>query len=370
VNFDIRSETARGYLLIGVFFVHGLYEQIWWMNDWHQAPISFSLVKIIGPQISIFFLISGLSMRGIGKKSFRAVLPQSFMLIFLAWISEGLGLVIQNTLYGGYGYGMPFIRQDIKPMVEGTGGCTFVTWFFTTLAVVRILVWLFERSKLLFTLSWVLIAALVLLAKHLHLPGNLWEWRNWPIATFFVLAGMRLPSRWLVPRWLGATSLVAGLTITWLNVPGMWHQPLCFACHLNFIAEPTMGIFGFLPAFIVEEILFFLFFLYAAQNPPALIGRIGRYFGRPSLQFLLLHGWVLVGLEPAIANFLPRRENIALILAIFLLTPAVHAVLFNYLETMLNRVLASCFNAGRSLTDTCFKAVQRGDRLIPRFVQR
>ncbi len=360
MNFDIRNETVRGYLLLGVFFIHGLYGLIWWMDDWHQAPISFSLVKIISPQISIYFFISGLSMRSIGKKSLRAVLPQSLMLILVAWVSEGAGLVMQNTFYGGSGYGMHFIRLDVAPMIYGTGGCTFVTWFFTVLAVTRLLAWLFERNKFGFVGAWLLIAGLVMLAKRLHLPDNLWEWRNWPAATLFTILGMHLKKDWQVPRWLGMAGLVGGLLLTWFNVPGMWHTRPCLTCHINFVAQPMVGSYGFLPAFLAEAGLFFLFFLYAAQSPPALIGRIGRYFGRASLQFLLLHGWLVVGLEPAIAAQLPQRESILLVVAILVITPLVHAIFFKYMENMLNRILAACFAYGRSAIDFCYRIVHWG----------
>lgn len=354
LNFDIRNEIARGYLLIGVFFIHGLYDYTSAMNDWTAAPLAFGLLKLLAPQIAVYFLLSGMSLRGIGRKSFRAVLPQSLMLIFLAWVSEGLGIIPDELFYGNDGTGIAFLKAFAKPIIYGTGGCTYVTWFFTVLAIARILVWIFEKNKIYFGLAWLLIAGLVLAAKHLHLPDNLYEWRNWPIATLFIAIGMRLPKNWIVPPALGLSGLAAALVLTWMDAPGMWRHLPCLTCHLDFVAEPMVGGYGFLPVYIIAELGFFLFMLWAAQSPPRLIGKVGRYFGRASLQFLLLHGWVLVTISPLIATFYPTSGYLAVPVLILVLTPLLHAFIFRYTEPYLNRVLAFCFSTGRALTEGMF----------------
>jgi hypothetical protein len=351
LNFNVRNETARGYLLIGVFFIHGLYDLTYPMNDWTDAPLAFGLLKLLAPQISVYFLLSGMSLRGIGKKSFKAMLPQSLMLIFLAWVSEGLGIIPDALLYGNDGTGIAFLKALVKPMVYGTGGCTYVTWFFTVLAAGRVLVWIFEKSKIYFALSWATIVGFIFLAKHLHLPDNLYEWRNWPAATLFMVIGMKFPKDWRVPRAAGLGALAAGLLLTWLDVPGMWRHLPCLTCQVDFVPEPMVGSYGFLPVFIIEQLCVFLFLLWAAQSPPALIGRIGRYFGRASLQFLLLHGWLIVTIGPLIADLYPATGNLFVLAAIFLLNPPLHAAVFRYTESVLNRVLALCFEYGRSVTD-------------------
>lgn len=368
----MRNETARGFLLLGVFFIHGLYSITWDMNDWHQAPISFSLIKILAPQISIYFFLSGISMRSLGKKSLRAVLPNSVMLIFLAWVSEGLGIAVENLLYGGFGTGALFLRHAVKPMIYGTGGCTFVTWFFTVLAAGRLFAWLFERNKLIFAASWAVLVLLILLGKRLHLPDNLWEWRNWPAATLFIVIGMKLPRDWRVPRWLGLAGLAGGLVLTWFDVPGMWKTAPCLTCHIDFVAEPMVGSYGFLPVFLIEQLLFFFFMLWAAQNPPAWLGAVGRYFGRASLQFLLLHGWLIISLIPAITSLFPPHESVALVLGILLLNPPLHAAIFRFTENALNRVIAGCFDYGRSVTGWSFRLAEAGQARLPgrRLAQR
>ncbi len=359
MNFNARNETARGYLLLCVFFIHSLYAYTWFTNDWHQAPLSYSLIKIFAPQISIYFFLNGMSMRGIGNKSLRAALPQSLMLIFLAWVSEGIGIVLLNALYGGYGHGLHFIKQAIKPMLYGTGGCTAVTWFFTVLAAARLLVWIYERNKIDFVLSWAVIVTLILLGKRLHAPDNLWEWRNWPVATLFMLAGMKMPRDWRVPAWIALPGLVIAIVLTWFDVPGILEAAPCLMCNINFVSEPMVSSYGFLPIFLIEQVLLFLFILWGAQSPPAIIGKLGRYFGRPSLQFLLLHGWILITIIPAVMNALPEKESVIVLLGIAVLNPPLHALIYKYMENPLNRVLAFCFEWGRRVTEWCTRPAVR-----------
>jgi hypothetical protein len=228
------------------------------------------------------------------------------------------------------------------------------------LAVARLLAWLFERNKVGFACAWVAIAAFIVLGKRLHVPDNLYEWRNWPAATLFMVIGMKFPKDWRVPFWLGLGGAGLALVLTWFNMPGMWKAAPCLTCNIDYVTSPEIGSYGFLPVFVAEQLLIFLFFLWAGQNPPALLGKVGRYFGRASLQFLLLHGWLIVSIIPAITNFFPPHESIALILAILLLNPPVHALIFKYTEHPLNWVLARCFDYGRATTDWGYKLAGLG----------
>jgi hypothetical protein len=354
LNFNARNETTRGYLLVLVFFIHGLYDYTYSINSWTDAPIAFAFIKFLAPQVSLYFFLSGMSVRAIGKKSFRAVLPQSLMLIFLAWVSEGLGIIPDELLYNNDGTGLTFIKALVKPMIYGTGGCTYVTWFFTVLAVGRILVWIFEKSKIYFALSWLVIVGMILAAKHLHLPDNLYEWRNWPIATLFMVIGMKFPKDWRVPPAIGLSAFVAGLALTWFNVPGIWHAAPCLTCHVDFVSQPMVGSYGSLPVFILEQLCLFLALLCWAQAPPAISIKIGRYFGRSSLKFLLLHGWLIVTVMPIIGFFLPHKGNLLILVAIFVLNPWVHVGFFYLTESYLNRVVAFCFKSGRAVADWIF----------------
>jgi hypothetical protein len=219
LNFNVRNEIARGYLLLGVFFMHGLWFYTAPMPDWHSAPIPFSILKLLGPDVSIYYLLTGMSLTGIGRKSFRAVLPQSLMLIFMAWVSEGLGIIAVQLLYGNYHAGLPFFKAAIKPMVYGTGGITVITWFFTTVAVARLLVWIFEKNKIYFTLAWLIILGLIVASNELNWPDSLYEWPDWPMATLLMIIGLKFPKDWAVPRAIGLASLPLSLLLIWPHLP-------------------------------------------------------------------------------------------------------------------------------------------------------
>jgi hypothetical protein len=351
LNFNVRNEIARGYLLLGVFFMHGLWFYTAPMPDWHSAPIPFSILKLLGPDVSIYYLLTGMSLTGIGRKSFRAVLPQSLMLIFMAWVSEGLGIIAVQLLYGNYHAGLPFFKAAIKPMVYGTGGITVITWFFTTLAVARLLVWIFEKNKIYFTLAWLIILGLILASNELNWPDSLYEWPDWPMATLLMIIGLKFPKDWAVPRAIGLASLPLSLLLIWFDVPGMLSHFPCLTCQIAFVAAPEVGATGFLPAYIAAQFLFFLFLLWAAQVSPPMARNIGRYFGRPSLQFLLMHGWVLVTIWPMMSRLYPQQGNFIVPWAMLVFIPLTHAAIFKATETPLNRVLALCFKAGRTVTD-------------------
>ncbi len=363
MNFDVRNETARGYMLLSVFYVHTLYALIATIPDPSNAPLSFIQIKLLAPHISVFFFLSGMTSRGIGKRNFNSILQQSLMLLFMAWISQLVGMLISVALYGGYPSVDAFIKATLKPIVYGTGDCTYVAWFFTVLAVTRILVWIFERNNFAFVFVWALIVMLIYVAWRLYLPDNLWEWRNWPAATLFLLIGMRIPRDWQVPHYLGVTAFVGTMILTWFNQPGVLHAVPCVTCNIEFVAQPMVGEYGSLPVFIVQEILFLLFLLWFSQfRWPAILGRVVRYFGRPSAQFLLLHGWVITAVYPFMTSHFPPKENLLLILAFFLLNPCFHAALFKVLENPLNKVLMFCFASGRWVTAQSFKLLDLRER--------
>ncbi len=354
MNFDLRNETARGWMLITIFYGHLLAAQAGMMGSPANAPVTFVTLKLLAPHTDTFFFLSGMLAPAIGKKTFKAVLPQSLMLIFCAWASQVIGMIIGVSLYGGYPSIARFLRETVKPIIYGTGDCTYIAWFFTVLGIARLLVWLFERNKPGFVLAWLALAALVWAASRLNLPDNLWEWRNWPFATLFMLAGMRIPRNIIIPDWAGYRSLAAAVVLTWFNAPGMLSHP-CLTCHVAFIALAHLGEQGSLPVFLAESAAFFTFLLWVSQKsgPPYVgrivlsIGRFVSYFGRNSLQLMLIEGWFITAFYPLMGRNLPRHENLAWMALFFLLGPPVHAGLFELLKTPVNRLVAWCFEAGR-----------------------
>jgi hypothetical protein len=344
---EARNEIARGYMLLGVFLVHSLVDMA---SNASPARSELALIKIFGPQVSMFFFLSGMSSRGIGKRTFRAVAQQSLMLVFLAAVSHVLGLIGEAIIYPGIP--SPLFWRLLMPLVTGTGGSTYVTWFFITLAVVRILVWVFERDKRVFVIVCAGLAILIRLGQMIDLPDNIYEWRHWPFATLFMLIGMYLPKTWRVGTAVGVGAFAGGILLTWINAPDLFTQGPCLACHLDFVAGADIGGAGCLPVYLAAEILFFVGLLWGAQLAwSRLMVATARYFGRSSMQFLLLHGWFLTTIEPAVTVYLFVLPARWLILAAMVFNPLVHAGLFRLLGGGLDQVIAACFRAGRAVVD-------------------
>jgi fucose 4-O-acetylase-like acetyltransferase len=125
---------------------------------------------------------------------------------------------------------------------------------------------------------------------------------------------------------------------------------------MQFVAQPMVGEYGFIPTFLFQEILFLMFLLWCAQatrrnaTAPNAAAKVACYFGRNSLQFLLLHGWVIITIFPFLIEWLLPYDSKAIFLALLIVNPLIHAGLFMLLKRVLNRVLAFCFFAGRWLT--------------------
>lgn len=357
-NLEARNEIARGYLLVGVFTLHGLGTMTGLITNPLNAPVSFALLKLLGPHVGMFFILSGISSRAIGKRSLHAVLQQSLMLILLTWVSESAGLVVENLLYGYYGSGLHFIKLLVKPLILGTGGCTFVSWFFTALAIVRIPAWFFERSKRQFSLVVAVMAVIVVVVvvvEHVLLhqtPADgttFYEWPHWLIGLIFMLIGMKLPKNLIISRRLGLAALAVSTVLTWINNPHMFSTWPCLACHLGYISEADFGAWGSFPIFIAQELSFFGFILWASQHPPALLARVARYFGRSSLQFLLLDGWLLVTLGPLVWVHAGQHISFFVFAGLLVLTPVIHALAYELSKVPINKVVAWCFEMSRLL---------------------
>lgn len=363
MTLDIRDETSRGYMLIGILYIHALIAFASTRADPAGATASFVQIKLLAPHVSVFFFLSGMGARNLGKRSFPSVVTQSLMLLLLASVSHAVGYwigpFIQNPpqYWGGAVYGFA------KPLVYATGYCTFIGWFFVVLAFARMLAYAFERSWVWFAGGVALFGLLVLASQTLRVPDNLYEWRNVPAATLFFLIGMRIPKSWRVPDALGAAALVTTLTLAWFNRPGLLSAGPCLDCDIMFVSQPMVGQFGSLPVFVVQEVAFLIFILWAGQLGLRLgLSRLPRYFGRHSVQLLLLHGWVMAALFPFVTPLLPQRESIWLMVAILILNPLLHAGLLRLLLPLIDRVLIFCMGAARwvmSLIDRVLRLRRR-----------
>ncbi|HEY0959857.1 MAG TPA: hypothetical protein VGE05_11390 [Novosphingobium sp.] len=340
-NAGEAQEVARGYLLICVFYIHAMIGVAQYMGD--HAWFSLFQLKILAPNVSSYFFLSGMAAPHLAKKGLAPVLRQSLVLLLFAVVSHVVGFLI---VLAGQGYATVWeaFKALVRPIVYGTGYVSFVAWFFVVLAVVRPLAYTFLRSKKAFVLLATVLALACWATGRLHLPYNLYEWRNWPTATLFFLIGMRLPGGWKIPNWGGVLSLALSVGLALINRENLFSLGPCLTCDPRFVAQPMVGQYGSIFIYVIQQIAFILFLIWGAQRSAGMmIGKVGRFFGQASLPILLLHGWVLLTLYPLIFAGMPAMETPFLFMGIFSAAVVAHALLYAWLKVPLNWLQARIF---------------------------
>lgn len=329
--------VARGFLLIAVFYVHALYGVFQSMDsDPTRAMMAGAQLKLLAPNVSAFFFLSGMAAPYFHRKGWSAALKPSLTLLILAAMSHvvavGINMALDPQWYGPYW----FARRMLKPIVLGTGYENFVAWFLVALAFARAFAYLFLRSRSLFLFIAAMMALLFWIGQKFGMPDNIYEWRNWPTATLFFLIGMRMPRDFRINAIAGWAALLGTIVLAWLNRPGLLISGPCLECELAFVAQPMIGQYGSLPIYICQQILFILFLWWVSVwSGDKMPGRAAAYIGNDSLSMLLLHGWVLVLIYPAAARSLPERESIFLFCSILSSVLVAHALLYFLLNPIL-----------------------------------
>lgn len=345
---DSRNNRARGYLLAFVFYVHALYLLIASMADpASTGPAAAVQIKLLAPHVTAFFFFSGFGAQALGRRDFRSVLQQSLMLLMVSWLTHIVGFLLAAGIYGGYSTPRSFVVSMVKPMILGTNDATFVAWFFSVLAVARMGAWLFERSKPGFALAAGMASAFAAGTLSLGLPDNIYEWRNWPLATLFFILGMKFPRDRRIGAFTGLSGLALALGLAWFNRPGLLATGPCLACDLSFVAQPMVGLWGSLPVFLVQAAAFCLFLLWVSQLQVPPLSTIATTIGTRSLQLLVVHGWVMAATFPFLSAYTPARENFALLLAIFVIGPCIYLGLYLLLRWPVDRAIAACMAIAR-----------------------
>lgn len=351
MTLDPRAESARGYMLIGIFYMHLLMNFAESRANPENAMAAFVQIKLLAPHVAVFFFLSGFGARHIGKRPFQAMATQSLMLLVLASLSHVVGYWIGSFWFYPPANWHEAARQFIKPLVIGTGYSTFVAWFFIVLAIVRMLAWCVGRGWRMALAGSGLFAGLIFIGGLVVNTPNLFEWRNVPMALLLFLIGARIPREWRVPLWVGLAALPLALILTWLNRPGLLSEGLCLDCDLLFVSQPMIGEMGFPPLYVLQEVCFLVFLLWGAQASIAEgVDTLSRFFGRYSTQLLLLHGWVLAALFPLVLPLLPEHVSGFGLVCILIASGAFHAGLLVVTRPLLDRCLALCFALARRLT--------------------
>lgn len=351
------ANIGRGYLLLGVFCVHALYT-ILAMLDPHKFISAAIMIKLLAPNVAAFFFLSGMSSRNLGRKDVPTLLRQSLMLVLLAHASHLIAEVLRQYLF----YQKPnreFLSDLVMPLITGVGHANFIAWFFLALAAARIYAWTFERSKKWFIVLAAITAGMMAAATRLGLP-DIYQWSNWPFAFLFLLCGMHLPNK-LSIRWFTALPcLILSVGIGWVNRPGLLGNPMCVTCGLDFVAQPTIGEYGILPLYLVQQLLFLVFLLWlSSMSLGSLAGNVARYFGQRSMKMLVMHGWIIAVLYPLTARQLPEQESIFLFVAILSSVIVVHAFTYEIIKTPLSRFVEFIIRLSDGIVNRVAMVVRR-----------
>lgn len=351
MTLDARAEAARGYLLLFVFYVHGLIAFALSRTDPAAALPAAVQIKLLAPQVGVFFLLSGMGSRALARRAPDTVAAQSVAMILLALASHVLAFLVAAPFYNSHETPVAFIKALIKPMVYGRDLASFVGWFFIVIAVARPFAYVFERSRLAFVVAAVVTALAIWATRLVGLPNNLWDWRSWPAAVLLFLLGMRIARDWRPGAVTGLGALGIAILLTWINRPGLLADPLCFDCGLDFVAEPLIGRHGTAPVYLVALLAFATFILWVAQLlPNHWITRTARFVGRNSVEFLVLHGVLMALLFPLFERVFPERASPLFFVILFVGIAALHLAAFRVVRMPLRRLVAACFWAGASLT--------------------
>jgi len=362
---DAKTDRARGYMLLGIIYMHAL---IAFAST--RAPegvmASFVQIKLLAPHVSVFFLLSGMGARRIARRSVFQITRQSVALVLLAIISHVSGFLIQVAVEGtGGGFGRS-LRMLVEPILLGTGYSTFVAWFFLSLAMARFLTYLLYRNMAVFAAVVVGLTGLVLLARQLGLPDNIYEWRTWPPAFLFFLIGTRLPAYLVIPVPLGFAAALGSAVLTWFNRPGVLIDGPCLECDITFVSQPMVGGFGSFPVFLVQELLFFAFLISVSRLArPEWVTRLPYFFGKYSMQILLLNGWFLLVFNAWLLPLLPERDSALLFAGLLGGGALAHRALYVLLKRPIDMMLLLSFRAA-DLAESCAARLARRDHRIKR----
>ncbi|MBM4201100.1 MAG: hypothetical protein FJ189_07425 [Gammaproteobacteria bacterium] len=344
------TEIARGILLLGVFHIHAMYAVLDHLGDPGAVRGAWLQIKLLAPHVVIFFALSGITSKSIADKTFVIVANRSLMLLLIAAFSHIIGILIQYALWQEWISAYRFAKDIVKPIIYGTGYATFVAWFFVVLAIIRVFAFFFTWNLRYFVALTVIATAGVAASIYLKLPDNLYEWRNWPAAFLMFLLGTRIAEGWRVPHWVGLPAVAAGLAGPVFNSPTLLTDGICIVCDPQFVAEPMVGGYGFMPLYFLGEFLFFFGLLWVSRLIAATpIAGFLVYVGRRSIKLLLLHGWVILSIYGVAAYLPPTWRGVPLFLGIFAANTLLHVLLYEILNKPLDRFILACSITSRRL---------------------
>ncbi len=279
-----------------------------------EAP-AFVQYKVLASFVmALFFLLSGASAANLAGKGWRSVVRTSLYLVVIAYLVHALGLfalAIQAFLDGGEAPAR-WLVDAVDSTLKGRDFSTIVVWFLVSLAAVRLIVY-----GLLATLPARLAHAAVgfIALASLATPWlpNVMMAKTWPVGVAFFALGMVLAPRLKHRGWVAGLVLAPALVWLALHNNGCAFDPVAM-CPAHGLPDEAVvwlhiGQTGFMPLFFLTALLGCIVVLAVAHalvlagatlsGPARLLGWIGRH----TLELLVLNGFILVLVQPALKTF-------------------------------------------------------------------
>ena len=347
---DQRVEIARGVLLLGVFHIHALHALLDHLGDGSASRLAWLQIKLLSPHVVLFFALSGMTSTSLADKAFSIVASRSLMLVFVAALSHAIGVLSVYALWDPWPSTLNLLKALAGPIVFGTGHANFIGWFFVVLAVVRVFAFLLGWNWRVFLLVAAIAVAAIVVSRRLGLPDNLYEWRQWPAALVLFVLGTRIGQGWRVPLWVGLPATLGGLLLPLFNRPALLAEGACLRCDPQFVAQPMVGGYGFMPLFFAQELLAVFGLLWLAglltTSPMA---RALAWVGRRSLPLLVLHGWIVLSAY-GLASFVSAASaGPWLFVAVFAANTLLHVLMYRILARPLGVFFMACSTSSRRL---------------------
>jgi fucose 4-O-acetylase-like acetyltransferase len=301
-------DVARGLAMVIVLYGHALEVLFLERPDAVVLAPAFQQYKVLAAfAMPLFFLVSGAGAAKLASKGWRNVLKTSLFLLVLAYSVHALGLLALAARQGlGFGPEIDLLRYGLESSLKGRDFSTVVVWFLVALAFVRLIAFAVFRHAPP-RIAWTIVAALGLASLLVPYLPQAFMLRTWFAGTVFFALGMAFAGHLrAAPLWL---ALALGPAVAWLALAnrGCAWDPLS-ACpqwqlKSDFVVWLHAGEVGFISLFYVTAALGCVLALCIARAlAGSVIGPPLARIGRKTLELLVINGFVLVFLQPALQH--------------------------------------------------------------------
>lgn len=309
----------------------------------------------------LFFLVSGAGSARLAGKGWRNVLKTSLFLLALAYSVHALGFVGLAAQQGlGLGPDLDLVRYGVESSLKGRNFSTIVVWFLVSLAFVRMIAFAIFRFAAP-RHAWAIVAAIGLASLLVpHLP-HVFMLRTWFAGTVFFALGMGFAGQ--LRRIAPWPALCLAPIVTWLALAnlGCDYDPFSACPQVQLGSESVVwlhaGEVGFIPLFYATAALGCLLALCLARRVATTrLGPALARIGRKTLELLVINGFVLVFLQPALKH-IPLGEPGLWIYPLLLAgVLALHLLLLSLLQAPLSALQRLASRLADRLMDVVPKA--------------